>query len=310
MNRVNLVAITAVLWLLAVAPLPAQEKTLTTSTGIEMVWIPPGEFMLGSTPDEQKWATANGGKIDAVAFEGKKPRKTKIGNGFWMGRTEITVAQWKRFVAAASYKSDAENLGSVDSAPIKGELWGRVQGASWGDPRFPSPQKDDHPVCCVSWNDAMAFCLWLTQTEKKVKKLPADMICRLPTEAEWEYACRCGRHTVFWWGDDKMGGEKRLNWYGNADGFEYVSPVDHYRVRGRNKVGLADMLGNVWEWCLDGFDPEGAHEERFKGGDRYVMRGGSFRDMPGAARCASRTSGYSRSTYANFGFRIVVGIDR
>jgi formylglycine-generating enzyme required for sulfatase activity len=286
------------------------EKKMMTSTGIELVWIPPGEFMLGSTPAEQQWALANGAKADGIGFEGKKPRKAAIKQGFWLGRTEVTVGQWKQFVAATSYKTDAEKAGSADSAPIKGEFWGRAPGASWRDPKFPDPPKDNHPVCCITWNDATEFCLWLTQTEKKAKKLPSGMICRLPTEAEWEYACRGGKHSFFWWGDDKLGGERRLNWNGKADGFDFVSPVDQFKTRGRNRFGLADMLGNVWEWCLDGFDPEGAHEEPNKGGARSVLRGGSFRDLPGAIRCATRSSGYPKSTYACFGFRVALGVER
>ena len=153
--------------------------------------------------------------------------------------------------------------------------------------------------------------------------------CRQKTE--WEYACRGGADsTAFWWGDDFEDGEGRLNisavdflpgrnriWpLANApwsDGFAFVSPVDHYGDRGRNKFGMADMCGGVWEVVLDHFDPEGGHEEVYfvKENPRPVCRGGNYFDVPGNARCAVRLGlqgpGYSDS---RDGFRICLGVPK
>jgi formylglycine-generating enzyme required for sulfatase activity len=279
---------------------------MVTSAGIELVYIPPGEFMLGSTKEEQEWAVANGAKEEYVKREGEAPRKAAIKQGFWMGRTEVTVGQWKEFVTATGYQSDAEKKGYVDSARRKGQPWGRVVGASWREPGF--DQEDSHPVCSVSWNDASAFCEWLTERERKAGRLASSQVVRLPTEAEWEYACRAGTQTKWWWGDTKEDGEGRLNWSGTADGFGFTSPVDAYGERGRNKFGLADMLGNVYEWCLDEYDAKQAHEECYKGnpGGR-VLRGGSFYNNPASARAADRYGLSPSNSNCSNGFRVGAG---
>ncbi|MCX6906992.1 MAG: SUMF1/EgtB/PvdO family nonheme iron enzyme [Verrucomicrobia bacterium] len=278
---------------------------------MELMGIPPGEFMLGSTKEERAWAVAISGKNDRTFdHEGQAPRKAAIKAGGWMGRTEVTVGQWKQFVNATGYKTESEKNGYVNSAPIAEKRWGQVNGLSWCDPGFGSPPKDDHPVCCMSWNDAKAFCKWLTEQERKAGRLPAGCVIRLPTEAEWEYACRAGTQTKFWWGESKEDGKGRLNWFGSADGFEFASPVDHYGALGRNKFGLADMLGNLYEWCLDEFDEREAHEECYKGRPRSrVMRGGSFGRDSGGVRCANRNGKPLAESDSRLGFRVYCGVD-
>ncbi|MFA7006267.1 MAG: SUMF1/EgtB/PvdO family nonheme iron enzyme, partial [Verrucomicrobiia bacterium] len=285
----------------AAATMSGTQKTMTTSTGMELVWIPLGEITLGSAPEERAWAVSNGCSQDYVSREGQS--KATIRQPFWLGHTEVTVGQWKQFVSVTGYVTDAEKNGSSIA------LDERVQGANWRDPKFGFAPNDNHPVCCVSWNDAVAFCEWLTEKEKKANRLPAGMVCRLPTEAEWEYACRAGKHTKFWWGDTVDGSEKRLNWKGAADGFEFVSPVDHYGVRGRNKFGLADMLGSVREWCLDGYDLTGAHETLCKENTaRRMLRGGSFNHPSGVTRCAVREHISPTFSYSTLGFRVCCGV--
>jgi len=152
----------------------------------------------------------------------------------------------------------------------------------------------------------------------------------LPTDAEWEYACRGGREsTIFWWGNDLEDGEGRLNINGNdrlpgrqkgwsraevpwSDGFAFLSPVDHYGQKGRNGFGLADMLGNVWEICLDHWDPKGAHEDVcLDDTPRRVCRGVSFLAIPGFSRCAVRLGlrGHNYSDSRD-GFRLCLGVPR
>ena len=307
-NRVILSAF-AVALLLSNPPaaLFAQEKTMTTSTGMELVWIPPGEFMLGSTPEEREWANANGGNPKWTKLEGERPRKVEMRPGFWLGRTELTVGQWKNFVNSTGYVTEAEKKGK--SPDHKSD--GRTGKADWKHPKSDFKPKDNHPVCWMSWNDAVAFCTWLTETEKKANKLPDGMVCRLPTEAEWEYACRAGTQTRFWWGDTIKGGEGRLHWEGIPDGFEFLTPADHFGRRGRNNFGLADMLGNVREWCLDRLDAQQAHAECYNGGNAWdgVSRGGTFKSLLGTLRCAYR-GGRMRSNADEFtGFRVCCGVE-
>ena len=309
---------------------------------LELVYIPPGEFMMGSTPEERAWATGiEGGATPGTMREKPEgdPRLTPIKQGFWMGRTEVSVGQFRRFVEETGYVSDAEKPGGQtqcfnpewDGYHLTTKVvhpWKPMPGKSWRDPNWGFPQRDVYPVVCVSWNDGRAFCKWLTKREREAGRLPEGLEYRLPTEAEWEYGCRGGRpRAFFWWGDEIEDGEGRLNisaidflpgrnktwplakapW---SDGFAFVSPVDHYGEKGRNGFGLADTCGGVWEIVLDHFDPQGAHEEAyFVGEDPHpVCRGGNYFDVPGNARCAVRL-GLHGPSYSDSrdGFRVCLG---
>jgi len=321
-----------------------KQAELESDVRLETVYIPPGEFLMGSSPAEKLWATGIEGGAQAgterESYEGQKPRPMSVKYGFWMGRTEVTVAQFRTFVEATGYVTDAEqpegrtqcfnpkwtgyNLTTQVTHP-----WEPMPGKSWRDPNFQFPLRDDFPVVCVSWSDARAFGEWLTKHERAAGRLPEGMEYRLPVEVEWEYACRGGskESTAFWWGNELNDGEGRFNisavdflpdrkrkwplssapW---SDGFAFVSPVDHFGDRGRNGFGMADMCGNVWEVVLDHFDPTGGHEELnvTSGNYRPVCRGGNYFDVPGNARCAVRL-GLAGPHYSDSrdGFRICLG---
>ena len=297
---------------LTTTPKVGEVFTLNVGSNVtmELMGIPPGEFMMGSTKEEQAWAVANGVSKVTVKFEGESPRKAAIKQGFWMGRTEVTAGQWKQFVKETGYLSEGEKKGEsyVKEAD---KPYAPKKGVNWRNPDFGFEMRDDHPVSCISWNDAMAFCAWLTEHARKAGRLPSGCKVRLPTEAEWEYACRAGTQTKFWWGDSKEDGKGRLNWKGNEDGFEFVAPVDSFAGRGRNRFGLADMLGNVWEWCLDEFDATQAHENLWRGnpGGR-VVRGAEFKYDPFYSRCALRVVRDHSLSDSTIGFRVVVGVTR
>jgi formylglycine-generating enzyme required for sulfatase activity len=278
---------------------------------MELVAIPPGEFMLGSTKEEQAWAVANGAKEEDVKREGEAPRKTRIKQGFWLGRTEVTVGQWKQFVAATGYKTDAEKKGYADYAPRKGQPWGRVDGLSWRDPGFGAAPRDDQPVCCVSWNDAVAFCEWATERERKAARLAVNQVVRLPTEAEWEYACRAGTDSKYYFGNDPRTLSKYAWFKENSN--KTTHPVAQKEP---NPWGLYDMCGNVAEWCHDfysgdyyqrsgGNDPSGPSQ----GKDR-VLRGGGWNSGAESCRSSARFSeapGFADVCfgYDAYGFRCV-----
>ncbi|MCA9116192.1 MAG: SUMF1/EgtB/PvdO family nonheme iron enzyme, partial [Planctomycetaceae bacterium] len=156
---------------------------------------------------------------------------------------------------------------------------------------------DDHPVVNVSWNDAMAFCEWLSR--------PAGATCRLPTEAEWEFACRAGNPGRYSFGNE----ESRLAdhaWYENHGGVG-TKPVGQ---KAPNPLGLFDLHGNVWEWCLDGYGPyDSAHvidPVRTTRKGRRVTRGGAFSTQSSAVRSARRSADPPTTSFLVNGFRVVL----
>lgn len=323
---------------------------LGNDVSLELVYIPPGQFMMGSTETEKEWATGiEGGATPGTArekYEGK-PRTMRVRNGFWMGRTEVTMGQFRQFVEESGYVSDAEKPGGVtqcfdqewDRYYYGSRIrypWKPMADKSWRDPNFGIPMKDTYPVVCVSYHDMKSFCRWLTEKLSNAGQLPEGLEIRLPGEAEWAYACRGGTQEshYFWWGNDLAQGKGRLNisavdflpgrdtiWpLANApwsDGFAFLSPVDHYGEKGRNGFGLADMCGGVWEFVLDHFDPKGGHEDVHYANketfsvSRPVCRGGNYFDVPGNARCAVRL-GIGSTSYSDSrdGFRVCLGIQK
>ena len=201
----------------------------------------------------------------------------RITRPFYLGATEVTRGQFRRFVDEAGYQTEAEKDGKG------GYGWNEEKKTFEQDPRYTwqnagFEQTDEHPVVNVSWNDAVAFAAWLSRKEGRTY--------RLPTEAEWEYACRAGTTTRYSSGDDPEG----LAAVGNVGG-KGTAPVGRYNP---NAWGLFDMHGNVWEWCSDGYaadyykrspvdDPQGA-----EGAADRVARGGGWSDGPRFARSACR----------------------
>jgi formylglycine-generating enzyme len=266
----------------------------TNSLGAEMVFIPPGEFMIGSTPEERARAKTMGATDISFEYEGAQPRHSQIRHGFWMGRTELTVGQWQEFVSDTQYQSEAiRGLAVLDS--------------------YPEKKPADHPMAWVTWSDAVAFCEWLTRREQHANRLPENCIYRLPSEAEWEYACRGGRQgATFWWGESPKGGHGRLNWRGTGSAARTTVPVDACGVRGRNGFDLADTLGNVREFCLDAWDAAAAHEDfcaDYTKSKNRVLKGGSFKSDACDTRCARRWPCPYSCGGADIGFRVCCGID-
>jgi formylglycine-generating enzyme len=216
--------------------------------GIEFVNIPAGCIEIGLSDAEVKDLS-----IDQVAFENlfkyQLPRHKVCVESFWMSKYEVTVRQFRTFVQEAKYISDAEKEGLSHSIYNGMKT---VGGLSWHNPGF--IQSDDHPVVNVSWNDARAMAGWLTKQQNESY--------RLPSEAEWEYACRAGKETIRFWGNQSeiacsyanifdLDSSNKLNIFRNvpihncSDGFVSTSPVGAFKP---NSFGLYDMIGNVAEW--------------------------------------------------------------
>jgi sulfatase modifying factor 1 len=244
------------------------------SLGMKLVQVPPGEFVMGSPVTEQ----------GRQPHEGPQHR-VRITRPFWMGVHEISYGNFRVFVKATGHNT----LGG---------------GRPWENPGRWVPQDDD-PVVNVSWNDADAFCKWLSNKEGKTY--------RLPTEAEWEYACRAGTTTPFHYGNSLS--STQANFDGNAP---YKAPAGPFRNRGvkvgsfaPNAFGLYDMHGNVWEWCLDWYDANyyrNSPVDDPKGpaaGTTHALRGGGFYRTGSDCRAANREPYDRNARFDNTGFRVV-----
>lgn len=297
---------------------------------LAMKWIPPGNFLLGSTREERDWAAnPEGGKGEAEWFADEPhPIEARVDRGFWMGQTAVTRGMFRCFAELEGYLTEAERAETNRVFNSHTDRWEDAAGVSWRDPGY--EQDDDHPAVFVSWNDAMAFCDWLNRAEGGHGRVPEGYEYRLPGEVEWEYAALGGREerTPFWWGTDPADGAGRLNGSGLdrlpdgsrwslrldwEDGFVHTSPVDFYGERGRNGFGLADMAGNVWEWCYDGYDRSGPQQAISEGeGSIRMMRGASYMSAAGSLRIANRGRGQKDGPRPHRGFRIVLApkVDR
>jgi formylglycine-generating enzyme len=245
-------------------------KPSDSSSYAGMVQVPGSEFLMGAADKE--------GRPDEYPQHAVKVK------GFWMDATEVTNAQFKKFVDATGYvttaerKPDWEELKKqlpagtpkpADSVLVAASLvftpsavpiplnnaaqwWSWVKGADWKHPEGPNSSirgKENYPVVQISWDDAMAYAKWAGK--------------RLPTEAEWEFAARAGlKNQPFTWGSEPVeSGRPKTNvWQGHfpdkntvADGFARLAPVQSFKP---NAYGLYDLAGNVWEWCSDWYTPD------------------------------------------------------
>jgi formylglycine-generating enzyme required for sulfatase activity len=256
----------AAAWLLRRDDPPPKE--FTNTLGMKLVLIPKGQFKMGSPEAEQNWAPEESPRHDV-----------EITHDFYMGATEVTVGQFRQFVNDSRYRTEAEEAG----APC-----------TWQKNNF--TQSSDHPVVCVSWNDAAEFCRWLSRKEDKTYELPF--------EAEWEYACRA-ETTTAWYSGDNAEDLGEYAWFVSNSG-NSLKPVGKKKP---NAWGLHDMHGNVREWCQDGqceYRKEPIKDQRGDLSGKFrVMRGGtSFSDAPG---CRSAVRGSSPREYFDHkvGFRVV-----
>ena len=265
-----------------------QQPVHTNSIGMKMVLLPPGEFTMGRTEDQfdkllgvvkndPQMKDNYMGMVtwSMLMMPAHRVRMTKP---FYMGATEVTVGQFRRFAEKSGYKTEAEQ-GLNHGQPYKG---GRAM-STWRKPmawrRQPLKQADDEPVMHLCWNDCVAFCKWLSKEEGRE-------YC-LPTEAEWEYACRAGTTTPWNFGDIAdfdSEGHKHAIWSDGGQKFDVPHAVGR---RQPNAFGLYDMHGNMWEYVADWWhrlsykespidDPTGPAMQSEKNDLRRIIRGSSF----------------------------------
>jgi formylglycine-generating enzyme required for sulfatase activity/nucleoside phosphorylase len=229
---------------------------LHEQTGIELVRIPAGSFLMGSAAD------------DELGFDDERPRHEVTLKAFYLARTPVTNAQYGRYLAVRPDAPKPEH---------------------WGDRRFNQP---DQPVVGISWNEAMAYCEW------------AGLV--LPTEAQWEYACRAGTMTQYWSGNAESDLE-RVGWYNKNSGGRLHAVGE----KEANPFGLYDMHGNISEWCRDGWVDNYETKPRSGDGlrrqpdteDDRVFRGGSWDYAARNARSAYRVGDLPGDHGDDLGFR-------
>jgi formylglycine-generating enzyme required for sulfatase activity len=271
---------------------PPDALVIDSPFRLELVRVPAGAFLMGS--DKAK---------DTDAQDDEQPQHTVDVSEFYIGKAPVTVAQFAAFARAANYKTTAEKQGSAYN--WTGKEWKEIKGANWQHPRGPQSdvaQKQEHPVTCVSWDDAMAFCKWLSNV--------TGQRFALPTEAQWEKAARGSDGRLYPWGNDAPDAQ-RCNF--NMD-IGDTTPVGQYSPAGDSPCGAVDMSGNVWEWTADWYD-EKAYSARAgrtakdptgpASGPVYVLRGGSWSGGQIDARAAYRIRGnpFNRALY--IGFRVL-----
>ena len=280
---------------------PPTPSDLTNGIGMKLKLIKPGKFLMGSPKDEEGRSGDEGPQ-----------HEVEITKAFYMGVCPVTKGQFAAFVQDDGYQTDAEKDGKGGyGLRLATAEWEQKPEYTWRHPGF--RQGDDHPVVEVSWNDATAFCAWLSKKEGKTYELP--------TEAEWEYACRAGTKTRFWCGDADASLRGNANIadaslkakspsFGTVawdDGYAFTSPVGSFKA---NPWGLYDMGGNVWQWCADGFGPyEGGFFKDPKdkeSANGHVARGGTWGNLPSGCRSASRNSFDPARRDATRGFRVVL----
>lgn len=266
----------------SIAPTPAPKVRVPTNA-----WtldVPGAEplTLIGMLPFEAR--------LGHPTEKNNPPHTVVVTQPFSLSSHQITVSQFAAFVQATNYTTTAETAGDDTQRQVWSVQGNRIAaqpGLSWKNPGF--PQESSHPVTSISWDDAQAFCIWLSAR--------SGLQVRLPTEAEWEFCARAGAETKYAWGDDPAGAADRVNVADQRmkqafpslrsaadwdDGFTYTAPVASFPP---NALGFHDLGGNVWEWCQDRFseaplparsvDPVGPAQ-----GPARSFRGSAYNEFP------------------------------
>ena len=288
---------------------PADASSVVDSLGRQFVRIKRGKFMMGNVLSPHEIASRWGGNEEW--YTDAPQHKVKLTRDYFMCAHQVTRGDFAKFVAATGYKTTADVEGSG--------LWFSVYDLNWRNPGF--SQRDDHPVVWVSWYDAQKYVEWLNANYRN--GLPAGYKYSLPTEAEWEMACRGGTTTEFFWGAnvpkdgegylnaaDETGAPDGTQWkyfFPFKSGYTTTSPVGSFKP---NPFGLYDMLGNVAEWTRDWYgsyptravtDPTGPSS-----GSSRVIRGGSWGNGSALCRSANRNLLEPEFRRCDVGFRLAL----
>jgi formylglycine-generating enzyme required for sulfatase activity len=278
-------------------PRPGDVTTIDLGNRVEMkfAWCPPGTFLMGSPSSEEQ--------REGYAGADETQHRVTLTRGYWLGTHPVNRGQFARVVHAAGYRTEAERAGGAYF--FTGAEWILDPAINWRTPGF--EQGDDHPVVCISWNDAVAFCEWLT------KQVGQGRQFRLPTEAEWEYACRAGTTTPFHFGEtistDQANYDGTYTYDKGTKGVfrQKTTPVGGFPA---NAWGLHDMHGNVSEWCQDWYGPYQKNDindpQYHNNRTARVLRGGSWCGRPGTCRSACRRKSEPGNRLSRYGCRVLL----
>jgi len=236
-----------------------QDRLKDGSLGPKMAMLPSNTFRMG---DIQGGGSSNEQPVHDVRVD-----------GFAMGQYEVTVAEFRRFVNATGYQTDAEKGDGCYA--YDGSNWNKRKDANWRNVYF--SQNDSHPVVCVSWNDAKAYTDWLSEQ--------TGHVYRLPTEAQWEYAARAGTTTQYWWGNEV--GTNNANCYNCGTRWDRKSTAEVGSFAA-NPFGLYDTAGNVWEWTCSQYESgyRGKEQQCADSAGRFVYLGGGWNSLAARTRSA------------------------
>lgn len=292
------------------APAQAPQSFRDCADCPEMVWVPAGSFAMGASSAVEE----RHGMPPKMGGGAQPVHQVTFAQRFAIGKYPVTRAQFRAFVQATGYQTGnaCATFQRIDGHTV----YEIARGYSWRDPGI--PQMDDHPVICVNWDDAMAYAAWLSQKTGQVYSLP--------NEAQYEYAARGGTSTDFFWGNER---DEQACRYANEpdldhaatvgipaipryvfpchDGHAYTSPVGSFLP---NAYGLYDMLGNIWEWTEDCWNPnyQGAPTDgsAWMTGDcdAHSSRGGSYSNTAFSAYLGIRSPRDGDFRGHSFGFRI------
>lgn len=254
---------------------------IDTVTGMEFIFVKGSTFRMGD--------------VHRIGRSNEHPHHEVTLKDFYMGKHEVTRAQFQKFINETGYITMAEKIGwSWDWNDNQMYDLFKVKGVSWKSPGF--SQGENHPVVFVSWNDASAYAEWLSQK--------SGLPFRLPTETEWEYAAKGGTEYEVWAGTSNIKKLVDYAWFGE-NSLGTTHPVGK---KNPNSFGFYDMSGNVWEWCQNYYHPykkvppsppPGEDKGRYR-----TLRGGGWKDGEDYTRTTYR-NGYSPDYYyKSIGFRL------
>jgi formylglycine-generating enzyme required for sulfatase activity len=291
---------------------------MSADATLEMFWIPPGTFTMGSP------------ESDPMSRADERPQtKVTLTHGYWLGKTMFTIGQWKN-VTGLDVRGQLSKVLHDDTLY---DLGGRKQTvrdfmrfSRDADPgKYLAGEESELPIYFVSWNDATELCHKLNERELAAGRLPAGYEYNLPTEAQFEYACRAGTTEDTYAGPLVVDGHNspvldKIAWYDANSPNGYTGKG--FSVSGRtagphpvaqkqpNAWGLYDMTGNIWQWCRDWYGPlPGGSETDPTGpvtGTDRVNRGGSFGSGPRDERSAARAKNPPAEASAYRGFRLAL----